>query len=103
MSEPEAIKLHRPAMATPLVRKAVAESPADYFPMGHACCQCKLLSYGFGEMWPIEFVYRLIGPDGRPHDTSIWLYACSEKHAAEFMLSFWDEGHQMGVPSIERI
>jgi len=83
----EKIKLHRPPIATREVRLDRAAAPdIRLYPKGGYCCWCDKDNLILVEMWPIEFQYKV--EDG--HTLSMYVYACSEKHAAEYMLNWWD-------------
>lgn len=80
------IKLHRQPVSIPLIQQAMAARPEDY-PKGAICAHCgRQTAYAFAEMWPVEFVYEMPGR----YSYSQYVYACTQAHAAQFILSWWD-------------
>ena len=94
------IKLHRPPILIMTVAQAMRERPQDY-PRGAKCAHCGLVrNYSFAQMWPIEFVYLMPPTNGSRLAYayySQYVYACSEAHAAQHMLSWWDDSGETSV------
>lgn len=95
---PVALQLANSAIPAAMVCQTVAVSDPRFYPGGARCCHaaCRRDGHLLDQMWQIECI---VMPDEMQPSIlrSIFLFACSEKCAAQFMLSFWEPPTNIGA------